>query len=113
MPKLCSCPAVVRKPPRDQSKIVREWWDRKRKADVDLSVEKSRLMKEVESLREEKDCLLRDVQVLRASYHQSLQTLETLASSLEDAIDENLFLSSSLDMIKKTKFNCSGRNGRT
>jgi hypothetical protein len=42
--------------------------------------------------------------------------LETLASSLEDSIDENLFLSSSLDMIKKQNLTVaaeSGRNGRT
>jgi len=50
MPKLRSCPAVVCKPPGDQSNIAREWWDRKRKAEEDLSVEKSRHMKEVQGV---------------------------------------------------------------
>jgi hypothetical protein len=97
MPKLRSDPPpAVQKPPRDYSKISREWWSKKRKAHEELKDDKATLMVDAENLRVENEQLKREIEALRSVNMQFSTTNSTLTSSLDEVIDANMMLQSSL-----------------
>jgi hypothetical protein len=82
-----AAPPVVKKP-RDQSLVIKKWWDEKRKAESKLEDEKVALAAEVAALRAEKERLLAENASLEASSHEAEARVQRLLPDAEPFVRE-------------------------